>query len=322
VAPTQERVFLATIKERICLNAGSEKETYHLVIDLKGSGIEYQVGDCLGIYPQNDPSLVKELMETLQARGDEIVEDRKGISYSLSDFLLSRANLQRLPQEGRLTPTAFCKRLSPQLPRFYSIASSREVVGNEAHLTVGLIEGICSHYLCKRAPLGVPILPVYHQPSHHFSLPPESFDKPIIMVGPGTGIAPFRGFMQERITKNQIGKNWLFFGERHRHRDFYYQSYWERLVNEGKLDLDCAFSRDQEERFYVQHKMLEKSSKIWSWLKEGAYVFVCGNASKMAKDVDQTLQAIIGKEGGYPPADVKNFIKELKKTNRYQRDIY
>ena len=321
---TQKNVFLAVIKERYCLNPGSEKETYHLVLDLAESGIEYAVGDCLGIYPQNDPSHVQTLIESLKATGEELVEDRQGASHTLHAFLTSQASLIRLPEaaEDLATPKGFCKRLAPLLPRFYSIASSMERVGREAHLTVALIDGTCSHYLCKRTPLGSPVLSIFHQPSHNFSLPAASFDKPIVMIGPGTGIAPFRGFMQERIAKQASEKNWLFFGERRYKTDFYYQSYWEQLVAEGKLELDCAFSRDQEERVYVQHKILNKSAQIWEWIGQGAYIFVCGNASRMAKDVDKTLHAIVEKEGNYLPAEAKAFIKELKKADRYQRDVY
>jgi sulfite reductase (NADPH) flavoprotein alpha-component len=318
----QEKIFLATIKERVCLNVGSDKETYHLIVDLEGSDIEYHVGDCLGIYPQNDPSQVQSIIHALSATGEEIVEDRKGRLYPLYNYLLGYANLSRLPQGSDWTPASYCKRLAPQLPRFYSIASAKSVVGNEAHLTVGLIDGICSHFLCKRAPIGEPVLSVFHHPSRNFSLPSDSFDKPIIMIGPGTGIAPFRGFMQERLSKNVTAKNWLFFGERHQNTDFYYQSFWEELVRAGHLELDCAFSRDQEEKVYVQHKMFDKKKKIWDWLQQGAYLFVCGNASKMAKDVEQTLVSIIESEGGQTPENAKFFLKELKKIGRYQRDVY
>lgn len=318
----EDNVIIASIKERYCLNPGSEKETYHLVLDLNDSRLDYAVGDCLGIYPENDPFHVNQLIESLNASGNELVEDRKGASYLLKDFLLKKAGLHRLPSEEKLTPNAFCKALPPLLPRFYSIASSKHMVGNEAHLTVRLIDGTCSHYLCKRAPIGVPLVPVFHHPSRQFSLSSGSFDKSIIMIGPGTGIAPFRGFMQERISKNSTANNWLFFGERYSHTDFYYKSFWEQLISERKLQLDCAFSRDQSERIYVQHKMLEKSAQLWNWIKEGAYLFVCGDASKMAKDVDKALHSIVEKEGNLSPTETKNFIKELKKTYRYQRDVY
>lgn len=316
----KENAFLAKIKERYCLNPGSEKETYHLVIDLEGSGIKYAVGDCLGIFPDNDPLLVNKLLEKLQANSDSLIEDRQGHSYSIGQFLSQHANLARLPQEGSLID--FCKRLPPLLPRFYSIASSQNVVGNEAHLTVSLIDGTCSQYLCTRAPLQQPIIPLFHHPSRNFSLPSDSFDKPIMMIGPGTGVAPFRGFIQERLSQKCSSKNWLFFGERTSKLDFYYQNDWQQLVSEGKLQLDCAFSRDQENKVYVQHRMLEKSQMIWDWLQEGAYFFVCGDAAQMAKDVDKTLHAIVGQEGKFSVTEAKAFIKDLKNQNRYQRDVY
>lgn len=317
-----EDAFLATVKERYCLNPGSERETYHLVIDLGGSRIEYTVGDCLGIFPQNDLNYVKKIAEQFSAAEDETIEDRDGKSFYLSDFLANRANLNRHPNPKDLSLKEFCKKLSPIMPRFYSIASSMEVVGSEAHLTVGLIAGTCSQYLCKTVELGKPILPVFHHRSRNFSLTRETDDKPIIMIGPGTGIAPFRGFVQERIHRGCSAKNWLFFGERFSNNDFYYKSDWAAWMQTQKLDLSCAFSRDQPEKVYVQHKMLEESSKLWSWIEQGAYIFVCGDASKMAKDVDKTLQVIAQKEGGFSTDEAKTFFKELRKVNRYQRDVY
>jgi sulfite reductase (NADPH) flavoprotein alpha-component len=317
----REHAFLAKIKERYCLNPGSDKKTYHLIIDLEGSEISYAVGDCLGIFPQNDPSAVNALLDLVAVTGDTEIKDRHGAQHRLQEFFTSYANLSRIPQ-GPLSVADFCKKLSPLLPRFYSIASSQKVVGQEAHLTVGLVDGVCSPFLCERAPLNEPILPVFHQTSRHFSLSPESFHKPIMMIGPGTGIAPFRGFIQERISQKTSHKNWLFFGERTRRHDFYYQRDWEPLISAGQLDLDCAFSRDQEEKIYVQHRMLEKSGEIWKWLSEGAYLFVCGDASHMAKDVDKALHMIVEREGQYSPLEAKAYIKNLKHENRYQRDVY
>ena len=322
----QRQSFSAAIKERYCLNPGSEKETYHLVLDLESSEIQYAVGDCLGIFPENEPSFVQKLIQQWNASGDETVEDRQGNCYSLATFLSRQANLARIPEFVEQDPTfclyTLCKGLSPLLPRFYSIASSMRVVGKEAHLIIGLIDGVCTDFLCKRAPLNQPLLCAFHHPARNFSLPPESLDKPIIMIGPGTGVAPFRGFMQERISAAASSKNWLFFGEKRSQTDFYYQKDWEGLVAQGKLMLDCAFSRDQAEKVYVQHRMLEKSRQLWEWLQEGAYLFVCGDASRMAKDVDKTLQMIVEKEGGLSPESSKAYIKDLKKTNRYQRDVY
>jgi len=323
------KAFLARIKERVRLNPGSDKETYHIVLDLEGSGIEYSVGDCIGVYPENDPIYVKTLLKAL---GDQ----------SLHEFLLRRANLNRIPKKvlgehpdlltllkyKKVEPGHLQEKLLPLLPRFYSIASSKNQVGNEVHLTVALSKnpsdspvpyGVCSHYLCHRAPLLKPVIPIFLQPSRHFSLPPESADRSVIMIGPGTGVAPFRGFMQER---ERASKNWLFFGERNEETDYYYRSFWEKLTSQNKLKIDCAFSRDQKEKVYVQHKMLQNSAQLWKWLEEGAYLFVCGDASKMAKDVDKALHKIVETEGNMPADDAKAYIKNLRKLKRYQRDVY
>ncbi|MEZ5315085.1 MAG: hypothetical protein R3E91_02595 [Chlamydiales bacterium] len=321
-------LFLARIKDRVRLNPGSEKETYHIVVDLQGSGIQYSVGDCLGVYPENDPFYVKAIVEAL---GDP----------SLYHFFLKEVNLHRIPKkllgeypdlltlvrDQKIEFNSLKNSLLPLLPRFYSIASSNSRVNNEAHLTVALSKnppespspwGTCSHYLCRRAPLEKAVLPIFHQPSRHFFLPPESINAPIIMIGPGTGVAPFRGFMQERTNKN----NWLFFGERHEKTDYYYRSFWEDLKDREHLRIHCAFSRDQQEKIYVQDKMMENGREIWEWLKAGAYVFVCGDASKMAKDVHHALERIIQVESKKNLETAKSYLKNLKINRRYQRDIY
>lgn len=340
--------FLATIKERYCLNKpGSDKQTYHVVLDLSTSGIQYSVGDCLGVYPENDLYFVNKILECASLSGEELVKNRQEDICSLKTFLLKEANIFRVPKMLQSCESPFLHEhlrikkidaqtlasvLSPLMPRFYSIASSMKVVGNEAHLTVALTPGtleeealpfgICSHYLCSRVVTDQPMVPLFLQKSRHFSLPEESNDKPIIMIGPGTGIAPFRGFMQERVVRKASSKNWLFFGERRQASDFYYQDFWEKLSNEEMLKLDCAFSRDQENKIYVQHKMEQNSSLLWRWLEDEAYLFVCGDASKMAKDVDKTLLSIIEQEGKMDTASAKSYIKNLKSTNRYQRDVY
>lgn len=316
-----EQVFFVPIKERVRLNAGSDKETYHLVLGLEDTPIEYQVGDCLGIYPENDSTSVAKVLAHLQASGDQLVQDRRGQWSQLSHFLQKKANLQRLPDhfEG---VADFCKKVPPLLPRFYSISSSMHAVGKRAHLTVALVDGICTHYLCKRAELNVASIPVFHHPSRNFTLPPQSGPKPIIMIGPGTGIAPFRAFMQERLHQGSCKQNWLFFGERSSKTDFYYKNFWQELVDAGYLELDCAFSRDSQKKVYVQHKMREKGEQIWRWLADGAYLFVCGDAANMAKEVDRTLHEIVEQEGALSSNEAKLFVKELKNQKRYLRDVY
>lgn len=233
-------------------------------------------------------------------------------------------------ETGFFNAQEFCDLLFPLLPRFYSIASSMKKVGEEAHLTVGLNEysmsgtqkvGVCSRFLCQLAPLHEPIIPIYLQPSHEFTLSAETTDKPIIMIGPGTGVAPFRGFMQERELQGHT-KNWLFFGERHEKSDFFYKDFWHQLQNQGLLKLDVAFSRDHAQKVYVQDCLLKKSDEIWEWLVNGAYLFVCGDASKMAKDVEHTLQQIIHVKGRMDLVEARAYLKLLRTQKRYLRDIY
>lgn len=214
------------------------------------------------------------------------------------------------------------------LPRFYSIASSQSCHPNEVHLTVTISSymyknelryGVATHHLCHLAKPDSTLLPIYLQPHHGFTLPADKAT-PILMIGPGTGVAPFRAFMQER--KNGPGKSWLFFGERNSATDFYYEQEWKELVLAGKLRLSTAFSRDQEEKIYVQHLLAQNSSDVWAWIQEGAVIYVCGDAEKMAKDVDSTLIAIAQKEGNLAPDDAKAFFKNLRKTKRYLLDVY
>jgi sulfite reductase (NADPH) flavoprotein alpha-component len=218
----------------------------------------------------------------------------------------------------------------PLLPRLYSIASAQEVVGNEAHLTVANLSyrtnhhirrGVCTHYLCDLAPLGEKCVPVYHHPNRGFTLPDDP-QAALIMIGPGTGIAPYRGFLQARIAHGHPGRNWLFFGEWNRATDFFYEDEWRAMQNRIPLRIDTAFSRDQEYKIYVQHRMLEQGAELFAWLEEGAYLFVCGDANHMAKDVDGALHQIVEKHGDRTPDDAKAYLKELKAAKRYLRDVY
>jgi sulfite reductase (NADPH) flavoprotein alpha-component len=233
-------------------------------------------------------------------------------------------------EEAFLTPFELSPLLSPLLPRFYSIASSQHAVENEVHLTVAQLRyeangservGVCTHYLCELAPLEEPAVPIYVQPHRGFTLP-ENLEASIIMIGPGTGVAPYRGFMQERAFKNASGRNWLFFGEWNRSTDFFYEEFWNELNQQGKLRIDVAFSRDQEHKVYVQHRMLEQGAELFKWLEEGAFLYVCGDAKRMAKDVEAALLQIIQEHGRMDDAGAKLYLKQLRQQKRYLRDVY
>ena len=231
------------------------------------------------------------------------------------------------PQSG-LNAQDFTGLLRPMPPRLYSIASSLSAHPEEVHLTVAVVryegngkerKGVCSSYLAERVGERVPC---YLHPNKNFKLPDDP-SIPIIMVGPGTGIAPFRAFIEERRATGASGKNWLFFGDRSQKTDYLYENEWESYHNDGLLnDLDLAWSRDQEKKVYVQHKMLEKKAQLWSWLQDGAIFYVCGDASRMAKDVDQTLRTIAQEEGVMSEEDAGAWVKSLLKERRYLKDVY
>lgn len=377
---TKANPFLAKISERYSLcKPGSQKSTFHVSLNIKGSGMTYQVGDSISVQPSNDPHLVKQTLDALNATGEEtIIDKHTQEAISLKKFLTKKANLSDVPrkliaafgdssansqkkerlqlmlsdgqkellkeyqgsrevwdflaenEEAALPLQDLCNMLQPLLPRFYSVASSMTDVGEEVHLTVAdftyetnghLRKGVCTNFLCNTAPLNASVIPIYVQPSHGFTLP-EANDAPIIMVGPGTGVAPYRGFMQERIAKDAAGLNWLFFGEWHRAYEFFYEDFWQQLVSRGILRLDTAFSRDQEHKVYVQHRMMEHGSEIFDWLSRGAYLYVCGDAKRMAKDVDLALHHIIQLHGGFDEQGTKEFVKKMKAEKRYLRDVY
>lgn len=244
-------------------------------------------------------------------------------SHELWDLLQGHEEVVFAPQE-------LCNFLMPLLPRLYSISSASQAVDNEVHLTVAKVEyqtnaqqrrGVCTHYLCQLAPMHAPVVPVYIQPHHGFTLP-DNHETSIIMIGPGTGVAPFRAFMQERLAKNAAGRNWLFFGEWNRSHHFFYEEFWLNLADQGKLRLDLAFSRDQEHKIYVQHRMLERGQELFQWLEEGAHLYVCGDAHRMAKDVEAALFQIIQIHGKKQETEAKNYLKRLRSEKRYLRDVY
>ena len=249
---------------------------------------------------------------------------------ALIDYMWGRELIdlfKEYPQQG-LSVQDFIALLRPMPPRLYSIASSLSAHSDEVHLTVAVVrydsfgrkrKGVCSSYLAER--VGETI-PCYFHPNKNFKLP-QNQEAPVIMVGPGTGIAPFRAFIEERQATGAPGKNWLFFGDRSQKTDYLYGNEWETYRKDGILnELDLAWSRDQSEKVYVQHKMLEKGAELWKWLQDGAVFYVCGDASRMAKDVDQALRTIAQQHGSMNEEEATIWIKALQKEKRYLKDVY
>jgi sulfite reductase (NADPH) flavoprotein alpha-component len=249
---------------------------------------------------------------------------------ALIDYMWGRELIdlfKEYPQQG-LSVQDFIALLRPMPPRLYSIASSLSAHSDEVHLTVAVVrydsfgrkrKGVCSSYLAER--VGETI-PCYFHPNKNFKLP-QNQEVPVIMVGPGTGIAPFRAFIEERQATGAPGKNWLFFGDRSQKTDYLYGNEWETYRKDGILnELDLAWSRDQSEKVYVQHKMLEKGAELWKWLQDGAVFYVCGDASRMAKDVDQALRTIAQQHGTMNEEEAIIWIKALQKEKRYLKDVY
>jgi sulfite reductase (NADPH) flavoprotein alpha-component len=367
--------FRAAVLENLNLNGrGSERETRHLELSLEGSGLTYEPGDALGIYPENRPELVEELIEAAGWKADELVPAGKDGDLPLAEALsrhyeitlLTRPLLQ---QAAELTGSAKLKELTapgheqelkdyiagrdlvdlirgfdlkgvpaktfvPLLrklpPRLYSIASSLKAHPDEVHLTIRKVVyeahgrtryGVCSTYVAERAEPGSE-LPVFVQHNENFRLPADP-DTPIIMIGPGTGVAPFRAFLEEREETGAGGKSWLFYGDQHFLTDFLYQIEWQRWLKDGVLTrMDVAFSRDQEHKIYVQHRMLEKAKELYAWLEEGAVVYVCGDKSRMAHDVHAALETILRQEGGLSEEAAAEYLKRMQQERRYQRDVY
>jgi sulfite reductase (NADPH) flavoprotein alpha-component len=239
------------------------------------------------------------------------------------DFLLEHPS-------ARFAPKEFVGLLTKLQPRLYSVASSLKAYPDQVHFIVDVVsyeshgrlrKGVCSSFLAERAD-EVPV-PVFPSVAKHFHLP-EDPETPIIMIGPGTGVAPFRAYLQERKATGAKGKNWLFFGAQHESCDFAYGDEFETYQREAILTrLDCAWSRDQREKIYVQHRMVENAAEIWKWLDgEGAHFFVCGDARRMAKDVDAGLRKIVQEHGGKSIDEANEYVEKLKRDKRYKRDVY
>jgi len=331
---TKKNPFPAPLLENRLLNApGSSKDTRYVAFSLEGSGLVYEAGDALGLYPQNCPGVVDQIISAHALRPDAMVPLPNGTQAPLREALLGhydvRAKLGVKP-EAPVTAEAFVESLRKLQPRLYSISSSPKAHPGEVHLTVAAVryekdgvahKGVASTFLADRLPTGSTTGVFIHK-SAHFRLP-ENGSVPVIMVGPGTGIAPFRAFLEERQTTGAKGKNWLFFGDQRRALDYLYQCQLEEWELTGHLTkLSLAFSRDQEEKLYVQHLMLQQAAELWSWLEDGAHFYVCGDASRMAKDVEAALLQIISEQGGKSEADSAAFLADLKKAKRYQRDVY
>jgi sulfite reductase (NADPH) flavoprotein alpha-component len=373
---SRKNPFPATITvNRKLTGESSEKDTRHFEISLEGSGLDYEVGDSLGVFPKNDPALVEKLLETLGFSGDEVVPNadkvampiRQALSESyiitapdkkllaaiaekdssaaflkdfadaayktqLDEYLWGRDVLDPLLEftAAKFTPEEFVACLRKLQPRLYSISSSRKVVGENVHLTVAIVRynafdrpraGVASSFLAERAE-GPGAVPVFYHTAKHFRVPEDPATN-MIMVGPGTGIAPFRAMLQERAATGASGKNWLFFGEQRSASDFFYRDEFEKYQADGVLTrLDTAFSRDQEFKIYVQHRILEAAEQIYDWFENGAYFYICGDASRMAKDVDAALHQVVEKAGGKTPEQAIEYIDALKKAKRYRKDVY
>jgi sulfite reductase (NADPH) flavoprotein alpha-component len=371
---TRANPFSARLVQSYRLNhLESAKDTRHVILDLTGSGIEYQPGDSLGVLPHNCPDLVAGVLAALGASGQEEVlspdGDRKSLRQALTtDYTLTRPRPALVEQLARcaesmteahalsamsdgeveelLAAHDVCDLLErfssarPAIsellgalarlqPRLYSISSSLKAHPNQVHLTVGVVRyeargktfhGVASNFLGVRCEPGDEIK-LYVQPSR-FRLPADP-KAPIIMIGPGTGIAPFRAFLEERRALSSPGENWLFFGDQHFGYDFLYRAEIDQYLDSGLLTrLDTAFSRDQADKIYVQHRLLEQGAEVWNWLERGAYLYVCGDAKRMAADVDAALQQIVARYGCRDPVEAKSFLQLLAKNRRYQRDVY
>ena len=366
--------YEAEILENINLNGrGSNKEVRHIELSLEGFGEAFEPGDCIGIFPKNDPEFVEELIETLVWDADEEVPiNEDGDKLSLRDALTNYFEITKLTKpiikkaadifengvlsekvkkdrwiygyvEGRdfidlindfppedLQPEALHKILRKLPAREYSIASSYEANPDEVHLTIGAVryhangrdhKGVCSVQFAERLEPGDKVS-IYLKKNPNFKFP-KTEDTPVIMIGPGTGIAPFRSYIQEKEELELGNKSWLFFGEQHFTTDFLYQTEWQTWLKDGVLTkMNLAFSRDTEEKVYVQHRIEENGEELYQWIKEGAAIYVCGDEKNMAKDVHQSLLNVIQKEGHYNEEEAETFLTKLKKDKKYQRDIY
>jgi sulfite reductase (NADPH) flavoprotein alpha-component len=367
---SRDNPAMATVLSCRRLNKpGSQKETWHVELNVATRGLDYAVGDSFGLFPTNDPGLVDAVIKALGAPADFPIGGRTlreclldGVSLSPAPDMLfqlfsyitggerrqkAKALATGEDPDGdagsldvlaaiekfsgvRPDPEAFIEALDPLQPRLYSISSSPKLDPGRVGLTVDAVRydignrrrvGVASTYLAERVQPGV-IVKVYVQKAHAFALPADP-GVPIIMIGPGTGVAPFRAFLHERMAAKASGRNWLFFGHQRSAYDFFYEDEFAGMKAKGVLTrLSLAWSRDGEQKFYVQDRMREVGRDLWTWLADGAHVYVCGDAKRMAKDVELALVDIVAQHGARSAEEAAAFVGELKKKGRYQQDVY
>jgi sulfite reductase (NADPH) flavoprotein alpha-component len=370
IGRSRDNPTTATFLSRTRLNKpGSEKETWHIELDLTDSGIDYVVGDSFGIFPRNDPRLADAITAALDAPADFPIGGRTlrevlidGVSlgpapdmlFQLYSYITGgtrRQSAKALSAGGnpdgdaetldvlaaiekfrgvRPDPEAFIEALDPLQPRLYSIASSPKVDPNRIALTIDAVRypingrtrlGVASTFFAERVEPGTK-LRAYVQRAQHFALPADP-SVPIIMIGPGTGVAPFRAFLHERMATKAPGRNWLFFGHQRSSYDFFYEDELAGMKAARVLTrLTLAWSRDASEKIYVQDRMRDVGRDLWAWLAEGAHVYVCGDAKRMAKDVEAALIEVVAAFGVRSTNDAIAFVAEMKKDGRYQQDVY
>jgi sulfite reductase (NADPH) flavoprotein alpha-component len=356
------RVAAAEVTAHLNLNSSrSDIETFHLELSLAGTGLTYAPGDAIGFTPANDPALVEELLTAVGHAGDAALRDALSHRFDITTLthrqiadyarLTGDAGLRDLAADAAkagafahnrqlndlltaaphpLSADQLRGLLRPLPPRYYSVASSQAAVGEEAHLLIAKVawdshgrtrKGVASTDAAERRGVGA-TLPISVKPNPHFRLPADPA-APIIMIGPGTGVAPFRGFLQEREATGATGRNWLFFGARRFTHDFLYQLEWQDWLRSGVLSrIDLAFSRDQREKIYVQHRMWEARRELYAWLRDGASVYVCGDVKAMAKDVHAMLLAVIADQAGHGTEAAVAELRDLQRAGRYRRDVY
>jgi sulfite reductase (NADPH) flavoprotein alpha-component len=356
VAFSAENPLEAEVSALINLNGtGSSRETWHVELASSEPGFVYQPGDAIGVLPTNDPELAAQILDAVGLGGNAALIKTLVNKYDITTLtrpvvqayakLSGRADVATVGEgeaftkfasdrqlwdlfaeySEKLTPDQLLSLLRPLPGRLYSVASSQKAHDGEAHLLVGAVrwashgherKGVTSTFFADRRQVG-DTARIYVKPNRHFRLPTDGA-KPIIMIGAGTGMAPYRGFIEDRSETGATGQSWLFFGERNYTYDFLYQLEWQdHLASKALSRIDVAFSRDQPEKIYVQHRLWERRDELAGWIADGAHVYVCGDEKGMAKDVDATLARILG-EGDAGVAK----LTELRKAGRYQRDVY